>query len=143
MALSIPMIFFSLQNEHTITGSVCLDMFAKIRTNWGQNKRCSFSQDSVPPHYSLEVQCALDKRFLNRWVGREGLIQWPPRSLDLTPMEFVLWEFIKNKVYSVKIQNLNQLQKQIVVAITTVPLNMLQCTWAEKDFFFFLRVQNN
>ena len=39
-----------------------------------------------------------------RWIGRGGVndtnIPWPPRSPDLTPMDFILWGYIKKLAYS-------------------------------------------
>lgn len=34
---------------------------------------------------------ALDGRFCRQWIGREGPINWLPRSPELTPMNFVFW----------------------------------------------------
>jgi hypothetical protein len=35
-------------------------------------------------------------RFPGRWIGRAALIAWPPRSPDLTPLDFFLWVFVKD-----------------------------------------------
>lgn len=35
----------------------------------------------------------------NRWVGKNKSTDWPPRTPDLTPLDFYLWDHIKNKVY--------------------------------------------
>lgn len=55
-------------------------------------------QDGAPPHYSQIVRRYLDINFPNRWIGRGGPIRWPPRSPDLTKLDF-LWGFIKAHVY--------------------------------------------
>jgi hypothetical protein len=31
------------------------------------------------------------------WFGRGGKIAWPPRSPDLTPLDFSVWGYIKEK----------------------------------------------
>jgi hypothetical protein len=36
----------------------------------------------------------------NRCVGRNGPVQWPPRSPDLNPMYLYLWGTLRNKVYN-------------------------------------------
>jgi hypothetical protein len=41
-----------------------------------------------------------------RWIGRGGSITWPPRSPDLTPLDFFLWGYAKNIVYQVKINDI-------------------------------------
>ena len=41
-----------------------------------------------------DVTTFLDETFPGRWVGRGGPTAWPPRSLDLTPLDFFAWGFI-------------------------------------------------
>jgi hypothetical protein len=53
-----------------------------------QEGRIYFQQDGAPPHYIEEVREYLNTRFPGRWIGRAAPIAWPPRSLDLTPLEF-------------------------------------------------------
>jgi len=33
----------------------------------------------------------LNERFPNRWLGRGGSAVWPPRSPNLTPLDYYLW----------------------------------------------------
>lgn len=47
-----------------------------------------FQQDGAPPHFSLEVRAYLDELLPERWIGRRGPVEWPPRSPDLTPLDF-------------------------------------------------------
>jgi hypothetical protein len=57
-----------------------------------------------------------------RWIGRGGPIALSPRSPDLTPLDFFLWDYVKNIVYQVKINDLQHLKARIrddVVAVTT------------------------
>ncbi|KAJ4438494.1 hypothetical protein ANN_14439 [Periplaneta americana] len=57
-----------------------------------------FQQYGVPAHYPLIVRDFLDEKFLNRpkWMGRQRPIVWPPRSPDLTPMDFFFWGVVKD-----------------------------------------------
>ena len=50
-----------------------------------------FQQKGATPHWSLEVFPFLNETFLDRWIGRDGPIQCPPRSPDITPLDFFLW----------------------------------------------------
>ncbi|PSN39704.1 hypothetical protein C0J52_17983 [Blattella germanica] len=52
---------------------------------------------------AMRVRDLLDEVFPNRWSGRAGPISWLPRSLDLTPLEFFLWGFIKDRVYALSL----------------------------------------
>jgi hypothetical protein len=45
----------------------------------------------------------LNDTFFNRWIGRGSTINWPPRSPDLTPLDFCLWAWIKSEVYISKV----------------------------------------
>lgn len=47
-------------------------------------------QDGAPPHYAVSVRNYLDRVFPARWIGRRGTIEWPPRSPDLTPLDFFM-----------------------------------------------------
>ena len=37
--------------------------------------------------------------FLDGWIGRGGPTSWPPRSPDVTPLDFFLWGYVKTKVF--------------------------------------------
>ena len=46
--------------------------------------------DGAPPYYSRLVT-HLNLTFPEQWIGSGGHVQWPPRSSDLTPLDFCLW----------------------------------------------------
>ena len=52
-----------------------------------------FQQDWAPPHYHCDVTSFLNERFPNGWIGRRGFVEYPPRSPDLTPLDFFLWGY--------------------------------------------------
>ena len=70
--------------------------------------------DGCPAHYSRIVRQWLDRNFPNKWIGRAGSVAWPPRSPDLTSMDFFLWGYLKNYVYEVEIDSLQQLKARII-----------------------------
>ena len=47
----------------------------------------------------------LNESFPNRWLGRGGLVAWPPRSPDLTPLDYYLWGHMKTLVYETKVDS--------------------------------------
>lgn len=51
---------------------------------------------------------------------------WPPRSPDLTPLDFFLWGHIKNEVYSTEPQDVNDLKNQIVSACANIEPHVLK-----------------
>jgi hypothetical protein len=47
-------------------------------------------QDGTPSHFHKEVTDFLHRKFPEKWIGRGGPVNWPPRSPDLTPLDFFL-----------------------------------------------------
>ena len=64
----------------------------------GIKDTCHFQQDGAPAHTALNSRNFLNTHFPDRWVGKFGSIQWPPRSPDLTSCDNSLWWIIKPKV---------------------------------------------
>lgn len=58
-----------------------------------------FQHDGAPPHIVRSVREQLDQDFPGRWMGRYGPRAWPPRSPDLTPLDFFLWGYVKDRVF--------------------------------------------
>lgn len=54
--------------------------------------------DGAPAHFAVIVRNYLNNTYPT-WIGRGGTIAWPPRSPDLTPLDYFLWGTIKQKVY--------------------------------------------
>lgn len=73
-----------------------------------------FQQDGAPAHYANIVKNHLNTTFPNRWIGRGGPIAWPPRSPDLTPLDFFLWGYLKDRVFRTKPAHLNEMMDRIV-----------------------------
>jgi hypothetical protein len=86
-----------------------------------QEGRIHFQQDGAPPHYEY-----LSTRFPGRWIGRAAPIAWPPRSLDLTPMDFFLWGFVKDRVFVPPLlANVVELRTRITAAVTEMTPEIL------------------
>ena len=75
-----------------------------------------FQQDGASAHYSKKV-----RDWLDRWMGRAGPIPWPARSLDLTPLEFWLWGYLKDHVYGQQLSTLQQLRNAIQDELEAIP----------------------
>jgi hypothetical protein len=99
-------------------------------------------QDGASPHFHLEVRRHLNTTSPQHWIGHtsrcnkdSALIPWPPRSLNLTPCEFFLWDYVKDKVYAPPLpRDLPELRQRIVVAVEATDVDMLQCVWQELDY---------
>lgn len=97
------------------------DMWHLIRNEQG----LKFMQDGAPPHFANRVRQWLDIHFQNKWIGRGGPIHWPARSPDLTPYDFCLWGWVKNKVFKTMPGNLNELSRSIREVMANVPQSIL------------------
>src|SRR5207253_682392 len=75
-----------------------------------------FQHDGAPPHFAVITRQWLDEVFPGRWIGRGGPIAWPPRSPDLTPLDFFLWGHVKSVVYDTPTTTLLNLQQRITEA---------------------------
>ena len=73
----------------------------------------TYQQDRVPPHWSMDVRRSLNATFPNRWIGRDGRISWPPRSPDLTSLDFFLWGYVKDRVFVTPVNDIGELQNRI------------------------------
>ncbi|KAE9529977.1 hypothetical protein AGLY_011439 [Aphis glycines] len=55
----------------------------------------------------------LDSEYPGKWIGRRGPIEWPPRSPDLTPIDYFLWGHLKTVVYKTPNDNIEMLKTRI------------------------------
>ncbi|KAJ4428101.1 hypothetical protein ANN_24115 [Periplaneta americana] len=96
-----------------------------IQINWSRNGPSRSSRDAVddiwiplitarvqtvaqvhgaPPDFSNNVRRYLNDTIPGRWIGRGGgedqlHRKWPTRSSDLTPCDFYLWGYVKDRVF--------------------------------------------
>ena len=84
-----------------------------------------FQQDGAPPHFARDVRQYLDSQFPQRWIGRGGPIRWALRSPDLTPLDFFLWDHLKNIIYQTPIKNLNELKMRIQNEVKSISKDTL------------------
>lgn len=118
--------------DGTLTGDSYLDFLGnslldllediplqQIRTMWWQ-------QDGAPPHFARQVTEHLDEVYRGRWIGRNGPILWPPRSPDITPLDFFLWGYLKDIVYTIEPRNLEDLKNRIRRACQSVTPEMVR-----------------
>lgn len=128
--------------EKTVTGDNYLDMleiwlFPQLLED---SPDFIFQQDGAPPHWSLTVRSYLNNLLPQRWIGRAcdddlTLLTWPPRSPDLTPCDFFLWGYVKDRVFVQPMPNtLPELKQRISAALQTITRNMLQNVWNELDY---------
>ncbi|GBN25560.1 hypothetical protein AVEN_230090-1 [Araneus ventricosus] len=59
---------------------------------------------------------------------------WPPRSQDITLLDFYLWSYVKQHVYSAHINDINHLKQRITDIIHSVTPEVLTRVWEELDY---------
>ena len=80
------------------------------------------------PHYASPVRTFLDQIFPSRWLGRRGAIKWPPRSPDLTPMDFFVWGVVKDDVYGRKPATVREMKLYITDSFNRINQNKDLCS---------------
>lgn len=91
-----------------------------------------FQQYGAICHCATETLDLLKEKFGDWTISRRGFINWPPRSCDLTPLDFFLWGYVKSKVYTNKPDTLQALERYIRRVIAEIPLDMLD--WVIKNW---------
>ncbi|KYN06546.1 hypothetical protein ALC62_02625, partial [Cyphomyrmex costatus] len=78
-------------------------------------------------HRSRNVRAYLNEQFPNKWVGLGSPIQvWPPRSPDLTLLDFFLWGHRKEKVYATEPTTAEDMKIRIRQACQEITPDVLQ-----------------
>jgi hypothetical protein len=100
-----------LFSEDTVSGREYLDMleqflYAQIAD---LQPNIIFQQAGAPP--TLGSGC-----------GRP--IRWSPHSPDLTPLDFFLWGYVKDRVFMTPVNDLPDLWAHIREMIATVPMDI-------------------
>ncbi|GFV13824.1 hypothetical protein TNCV_3695361 [Trichonephila clavipes] len=75
------------------------------------NKTAAFGVKLI--HRSRATIDLLKDTFGDRLISRFGPVNWPPRSCDLTPLDYFLWGYVKSLVYADKPQTLDHLEDNI------------------------------
>ncbi|GFX47016.1 transposable element Tc3 transposase [Trichonephila clavipes] len=68
----------------------------------------------------------LKDTFGDRLISRFGPVNWPPKSCDLTPLDYFLWSYVKSLVYVDEPQTLDYLEDNIRRVIADIRPQMLE-----------------
>lgn len=82
--------------------------------------------DGAPCHNAEIVRNYLNRQYRDKWIGTYGPMEFPPRSPDLTPLDFFLWGAVKNMVYKTKSNNIEQLKLKISDACASIRGDILR-----------------
>jgi len=74
-----------------------------------------FQHDGAPAHF-VGPRRILNETFPLWWIGRRNRNErgedWPPRSPDLTSLDYYLWGYLKSKIYT-NPENIHELIQRI------------------------------
>ncbi|GFW00881.1 putative transposable element [Trichonephila clavipes] len=85
-----------------------------------------FQQDGATCHTACATFDLLKDTFGDRLISRLGPVNWPPRSCDLTPLDYFLWSYVKSLVYADKPQTFDHLEDNICRVIANIRPQMLE-----------------
>lgn len=112
--------------EERLTGEIYRDFLMNVLPNLLGNinqRGLIFQHDGAPPHFSILVRNHLNEVYPNRWIGRGGPRAWPPRSPDMTPLDYFLWGHLKTMVYGREMNTREQLIQRIIDACDEIRNN--------------------
>lgn len=100
-------------------------LFPLLRTNNNIGK-IWFQQDGATAHTAHKTISLLHGEFQKRVISKNGDLNWPPRSPDLSAADFFLWGYLKDRVYINNPQTLRELKDNIQAEIAKITLVTLQ-----------------
>ncbi|GFT73513.1 putative transposable element [Trichonephila clavipes] len=124
--------FFKNDAGHNVT--VNGDRYRAMITNFfipelnnHDDQELWFQQDGATCHTARTTIDLLKDTFGDRLIiSRFGPVNWPPRSCDLTPLDYFLWGYVKSLVYADKPQTLDHLEGNIRRVIADIRPQMLE-----------------
>ncbi|GFX29870.1 transposable element Tc3 transposase [Trichonephila clavipes] len=127
----IPKLLLVKQKEVLL--AVSQDLLENIDTEPGfldipenENTESLFQQDGATCHTARATIDLLKDTFDDHLISRFGPVNWPPRSCDLTPLDYFLWGYVKSLVYAYKPQTLDHLEDNIRRVIADIRPQMLE-----------------
>jgi hypothetical protein len=70
-----------------------------IVSEWKNAGELLFMQSGVPPSFALTVRVWLDNQISSWFIGCQEPMEWPTHRSDITPCDFFLCSWVKDKVY--------------------------------------------
>ena len=113
-------IFFTQSLNSENYQEIIMQFIAQLEPS---ERYCWFQQDGAPCHTSGSTISFLSEFFDDRLISNP---LWPPRSPDLSPLDFYLWGFLKSRVYSSNPTSIDQLKRNIEYEIELISSETLK-----------------
>jgi hypothetical protein len=95
-----------------------------------------FQHDGTLLSFGHKVRHFLNETSPNMRITWDPILVWPPRSPDITPLEFFYRGYVKYIVYQENVTDLRTLRLRITEAIAAVTEVALLNTWHEIEYRF-------
>ncbi|GFV78592.1 DUF4817 domain-containing protein [Trichonephila clavipes] len=123
--------FFKNDEGHNVT--VKRDRYRAMITNFfipelnnHDVQELWFQQDGATCPTARATIDLLKDTLGDRLISRFGPVNWPPRSCDLTPLDYFMWSYVKSLVYADKPQTLDHLEDNIRRVLADIRPQMLE-----------------
>ncbi|GFS62523.1 uncharacterized protein TNCV_1263021 [Trichonephila clavipes] len=114
----MPEIIFKIDEAHFwLNGYVNTDCLVRFMGWWNPSSKTM---------KATTLQSMVIDTFGDRLISRFGPVNWPPRSCDLTSLDYFLWGYVKSLVYADKPQTLDHLEDNIRRVIADIRPQMLE-----------------
>ncbi|KAG8233168.1 hypothetical protein J437_LFUL012868 [Ladona fulva] len=108
-------------------GAVCITSDTRLATQHHHSTRWSSA--------ALDNGCSqVPGHEISQWIGRGGPIPWPTHPTDITPLDFFLWRFVKNRACATKVDDIPMFRCRITDAIATVTEDRLRIAWKDIEY---------
>lgn len=87
-------------------------------------ERMWFLHDGAPVHSTRLIIDYLNETYGEQWIGRGGPVLWPPRSPDLTKMDFSIWGYVKDQVYKIPPTTIEDMKNRIRNCFQNITVEM-------------------
>ena len=90
-----------------------------------------FMQDGASVHTGKHAVDWLNEYWGNRWIGlKSKRLTWPPKSHDLTPMDFSFWNYVKHRVAQHQPESRQELIDSTTAVMNDIPSKVIinMCT---------------
>ena len=90
-----------------------------------------FLQDGATAHTANESMTIVRNMFPGHLISRFGDVPWPPRPPDLSTCDFLVWGYLKSRVYTHKPRTLNDLKEAIRKELRPIDRQLLACVMGD------------
>ncbi|GFW10828.1 uncharacterized protein TNCV_4919471 [Trichonephila clavipes] len=123
--------YFSKNDGHNVTVNgdryrAMVTIFFILQLNNHDVRELWFQQDGATCHTARATIDLLKDMFGDRLISRFECVDWPPRSCDLTPLDYFLWGYVKSLVNADKLKTLDHSEDNIHRVIADIRPQMLE-----------------